>query len=72
LGENNSLNNLEEIIGEITNVKLDKNRDMLTLVFSFQKEIEIPYNIADVNFIMSLIGERVGMIFIDGYYRIRN
>ena len=65
------LQNYEEIIGILNKIKLDKNQDVVTLVFTYQKDIEIPVNAIDNRFLLYLVGKKIGILNIDSEYKIK-
>ena len=47
------LQNYEEIIGILDKIELHKNQGVITLVFTFQKKIDLPLNACDKEILVS-------------------
>ena len=65
------LQNYEEIIGILDKIEFNKNQDMVTLVFTFQKRIDLPLNICDKEILISSLGKKIAVLQIDGDLKIR-
>ena len=65
------LQNYEEIVGILNKVEFNKNQDVVTLVFTFQKKIDVPIDICDKEILVSHIGKKIAILHIDGDLKIR-
>jgi hypothetical protein len=69
--KNLQLQNYEEIIGILNKIEFNKNKDVVTLVFTFQKKIDLPINVCDKEILVSHIGKKIAILYIDGDFKIR-
>lgn len=65
------IHNYEEIIGILNKVEFNKNQDAVTLVFTFQKKIDVPINVCDKEILVSHIGKKIAVLQIDGDFKFR-
>ena len=65
------LQNYEEIVGILNKIEFNKNKDVVTLVFTFQKKIDVPLNVCDKEILASHIGKKIAVLHIDGDLKIR-
>jgi len=63
------LNNFEELVGTIQDIICEES--CVKLVFSVQQVIEIPANAIPQDVLKGLIGKRIGILNIDGEYKVR-
>lgn len=65
------LQNYEEIVGILNKIEFNKNQDVVTLVFTFQKKIDLPLNECDKEILVSHLGKKIAVLYIDGDLKIR-
>ena len=63
------LNNFEEIIGYLE--KVDCKENCLILSFNIKKIVEIPSALGIEEKLRKMIGEKIGILHLDGEYHIR-
>ena len=63
------LGNYNEIVGQLSDVKT--HGDIITLVFSFIKEIDVPLEAIPKDEVQRMIGEVVGLLNVDGILKFR-
>lgn len=69
--KNLQLQNYEEIIGILNKIEYNKNQDVITLVFTVQKKIDVPISVCDKEILVSHIGKKIAVLHIDGDFKIR-
>ena len=65
------LQNYEEIIGILDKLELNKNQDVITLVFTFKKKIDLPLDVCDKNLLVSSLGKKIAVLRIDNDIKIK-
>ena len=70
-GETLNLENYEEIVGTLNKIEFHEKLGFVTLVFTFQEEINLPMNACSEDILVSSIGKKIGIINIQGNYKIR-
>ncbi len=64
------LKSLQEIVGTPTSIIYEDG--CVKIVFTFQKTVELPEDAFPKETLKNSIGKRIGILNIDGTYRIRN
>jgi uncharacterized protein (DUF2164 family) len=62
---------LEEIIGDYTGLKQEKNHYVLLFNLSVKEEVEIPVGSIDEKFLHEFIGSKIGLLRCDDHYYIK-
>jgi len=65
------LQNYEEIIGILEEVEFQEKQDIVTLVFTLKKNIDLPISACDKDILVSSIGKKIAILRFDGDIRIR-
>ena len=70
-GKSLNLENYEEIVGTLNKIRFHEKHGFVTLVFTFQEEINLPMNACSKNILVNNIGKKIGIINIENNYKIR-
>lgn len=66
-----NLKNYEEIVGTLNKIEFHEKLGFVTLVFTIQEEINLPINACSKDILVSSIGNKIGILNIEGNYKIR-
>jgi len=69
VGDKSTMKNHEELIGRLSEVRTQDGRHKLKFLIS--KEVDIPEDAISIRELHSLKGKRIGVLYLDGVYRIR-
>ena len=65
------LQNYEEIIGILDKIEFHQKQGLVTLVFTFQKRIDLPIKECDMKLLVNSLGKKIALLRIDGDLKIR-